>query len=129
MQYISLPKILALHQEIIDTFGGLPGLRDMGVLESSILQPRATFDKKDLYPDIVSKAASLCFSIIKNHPFNDGNKRVSHAAMEAFLMLNNFEIRATVDDQEKIILSLASGKITQEDFANWLKNHMTKLSL
>jgi death on curing protein len=75
------------------------------------------------YPDILTKAAALCFFLVMNHPFVDGNKRVGHAAMETFLILNGFEIEASIDEQEKIILDLAAGKIGREKFTAWLNNH------
>ncbi len=96
------------------------GIRDMGALESAVNQPRLTFDKTDLYPDIVSKATALCFSLIMNHPFIDGNKRVGHAAMETFLILNGFEIVSDVNEQERLILDLAAGKISRQELAAWL---------
>lgn len=80
----------------------------MRVLESAINQPRLTFNRTDIYPDVVTKAAALCFFLLMNHPFIDGNKRVGHAAMETFLILNGFAIEASLDDQEPIILEIAS---------------------
>lgn len=125
MRYLSLAEILFLHKEVITSSGGMGGIRDLGGLESAINQPRITFDQKELYPDIVSKALALCFSIIRNHPFFDGNKRAGHAAMEVFLFLNGFEIKAGIDEQEKIFLDLAAGKLDRENFTIWIKNHIT----
>ncbi len=123
MRYLSLREILELHDKIIEVSGGSRGIRDIHALESSINQPHITFNRKDLYPDIITKAAALCFFLIMNHPFVDGNKRVGHATMETFLILNGFEIEATIDDQEKIILDLASGKVDREQLTIWLNNH------
>ena len=92
------------------------GIRDLGALESAVAQPRMTFSGEDLYPTIVEKAASLGFSLLMNHPFLDGNKRIGHAAMETFLTLNGIEISATVDEQEQIILALASSELEREVF-------------
>lgn len=125
MRYLTLVEILALHREIISVHGGSIGIRDIGSLESSINQPRVTFDQKDLYPDLVSKASAVCYFLVKNHPFIDGNKRVAHAAMEIFLILNGHEIIAEVDEQEQIMLRLAAGEMSQSDFTVWLKNHIT----
>lgn len=96
----------------------------MGALESALAQPRATFGVDDLYRTVADKAVALCFSIVKNHPFIDGNKRTDHAAMEVFLVLNGYEIDAGVDDQEKVILKVASGEISHEQFADWLNKHV-----
>ena len=126
MRYLSLLELLELHDAVISISGGSRGIRDIGLLESAVNQPRLTFDKADLYPDIVSKAAVLCFSLIMNHPFIDGNKRVGHAAMETFLLLNGFEINATIDEQERIILDLAACQMKKDTLIAWLNNHITK---
>jgi death-on-curing protein len=87
-----------------------------------------TFDGRELYPTIVEKASALGFSLIQNHPFIDGNKRIGHAAMETFLMLNGHEISASADEQVDIILGVASGNISRHAFTNWLKEHIVDLS-
>jgi death-on-curing protein len=97
------------------------------LLLDHVSRSRLTFDQSDLYPSLVSKAAVLCLSIIMNHPFIDGNKRVGHAAMETFLILNGFQIKADVDQQERIILDLAMGKIHGDEFTSWLNDHVVKL--
>ena len=126
MRYLSLREILELHDKIIEVSGGARGMRDMRALESAINQPRVTFNRTDLYPDIIAKAAALCFFLVMNHPFLDGNKRIGHASMETFLLLNGFEINAEVDEQEKVILSLAAGQLARNDFVLWLRKHTTK---
>jgi death-on-curing protein len=83
-----------------------------------------TFGGDDLYPTLGEKAAALGYSLIKNHPFIDGNKRTGHAAMEVFLVLNGFEIQAAVDEQERIILQVAAGEMTREEFTEWLYSHI-----
>ncbi len=102
MRYLSLSEVLELHERIISSSGGSHGVRDIKALKSSVNQPRLTFDQKDLYPGIVSKAAALCFFLIMNHVFIDGNKRVGHAAMETILVLNGYEIVAEVDFGKKM---------------------------
>ena len=128
MNYINLDKILALHNHIIQTSGGSAGIRDHGGLESAIAQPRMTFGGQDLYPTVEEKASAFCFSLIQNHPFVDGNKRVGHAAMEVFLISNGYRIDATVDMQEQIILGVASGEVSREQLVKWLKEHTCKLN-
>ena len=125
MRHLSISEVLELHQRLIDTSGGAAGIGDLGALESAVAQPHATFEAQELYQDIVTKAAALCFSLVMNHPFIDGNKRVGHAAMEILLVLNGYDIEADVDDQERIILSLAAGDLPREDFVDWLKEHTT----
>jgi death-on-curing protein len=93
----------------------------MGALELALAQPRMTFSGEDLYPTIVDKAAALGFALIRNHPFVDGNKRTGHAAMEVFLFLNGYEIDASVDEQEQMILQLAAGEVQRKTFTEWLR--------
>ena len=128
MYYISLDAVLALHRRIIQTSGGSAGIRDQGGLESAIAQPLMTFGGQDLYPTVIEKAAALCFSLIRNHPFVDGNKRVGHAAMEVFLISNGYGIDATVDIQERIILGVASGEVSREQLVEWLREHICELN-
>jgi death-on-curing protein len=87
-----------------------------------------TFDGKDLYPSVTEKAATLGFSLIQNHPFVDGNKRIGHAAMEVFLIMNGYEIKAHVDVQEKMILKIASGQNDRSSLEKWLKSHIVKVN-
>ena len=96
----------------------------MGVLESAIAQPKATFGDADLYPTLIEKAAALCFALVQGHPFVDGNKRVGHAAMETFLVLNGTEIAAPVDEEERLMLDLAAGRISRSHLTEWLRQHV-----
>jgi death-on-curing protein len=125
MRYLSLVEILELHEAIIASTGGARGIRDVGALESAVNQPRLTFEQFDLYPDLVSKAAALCFSLVMNHPFIDGNKRIGHAAMETLLILNGSEIDADVDEQVRLIVDLAAGKLTREELTSYINDHIT----
>ena len=126
MRYLTLSEVLELHRRIIQSSGGSMGIRDLAAVESALAQPRMTFGGEDLYPTIVEKASALGFSLIQNHPFIDGNKRIGHAAMETFLVLNGFEITAQVNEQEQIILSVASGMMERAEFADWLRSHVVK---
>ncbi len=123
-RYLSLAEVLKLHGLIIAKSGGSDGLRDLGMLESALGQPRQTFGGEDLYPSITSKAAALGFSLIMNHPFIDGNKRVGHAATEVVLMLNGFELAAEIDDAEAEILAVAAGQRTRDEFQAWIEKHV-----
>lgn len=128
MRYLTLSEALELHRRVIGESGGALGVLDIGALESALAQPRMTFGGKDLYPSIVEKATALGYSLIQNHPFLDGNKRTGHAATEVFLFLNGFEIQSSVDEQEKIILQVASGEMDREAFTAWLRDHVTAIS-
>lgn len=124
MRYLTLEEILKLYQRIIEQSGGSAGISNLNGLESAIAQPQMTFAGEELYPSIVEKAVALGFSLIKNHPFIDGNKRIGHAAMEVFLVLNGLEINAAVDEQEQVILKVASGELGREEFTEWLRKHI-----
>ena len=124
MRYLSLQEVISLHSLLIAQSGGSSGLRDRGALESAVAQPEASFGGEDLYPDLASKAAALGHSLIQNHAFLDGNKRVGHGAMEVFLLLNGYEIDASVDEQETMILNVASGKVSRIELSEWLGKHM-----
>jgi death-on-curing protein len=119
-----LGEVVDLHHALLNQTGGATGIRDLGGLESALAQPRATFAGTDLHPTTVHKAAALAFSLTLNHPFVDGNKRVAHAAMEVFLLLNGFELQGTVDEQERLMLDLAAGRLTREELATWLEEHI-----
>lgn len=124
MRYLTINELLEIHRQVAAQSGGALGVLDIGLLEAALAQPRMSFSGEDLYPTIVEKAAALGYSLIQNHPFVDGNKRTGHAAMEVFLVLNGFEIDATVDEQEEIILAVAAGDLKREAFTNWLHRHI-----
>jgi death-on-curing protein len=126
MHYLTLGEALELYQRVMEQSGGSVGIHNLSALESALAQPRMTFGGEELYSTIVEKASTLGFSLIKNHPFVDGNKRAGHAAMETFLVLNGFEINASVDEQEQIILQVALGELERDEFADWLRNHIVE---
>jgi death on curing protein len=126
MRQLSLAEVVKLHHLVIESSGGSHGIRDLGALESALAQPRMSFGGADLYPGIAEKAAALCFSLVQNHPFVDGNKRIGHAAMETFLVLNGFEIEATVDEQERLMLELAGGEIERSELVRWVSEHLAQ---
>lgn len=129
MRHLSIGQVLELHSRIIQQSGGTAGILNLGALESALIQPRMTFGGKDLYPTLSEKAAAVGFSIIRNHPFIDGNKRTGHAAMEVFLILNGYEIDASIADAERVVLQVTSGDMGHEEFAAWLDAHLHPLLL
>ena len=124
MRFVRLTELLELHRRIIELSGGADGVRDIGLAESALAQPHMTFGGNDLYPSLSDKAAALCFSLVLNHPFVDGNKRIGHATMEVFLLLNGFELNAEVDDAESVILNLAAGKLDRAEFNKWVNKRI-----
>lgn len=127
MRYLWLGEVLELHRRLIATSGGSPGLRDLRLLEGSLSQLRQTFSGADLYPTLIEKAAILGFSLIKNHPFVDGNKRVGHAALEVMLMLNGYELTASKESAEAVVLAVASGTLDRQAWTEWVKEQIKPL--
>jgi death-on-curing protein len=119
--YLSLKQIQLLHERQIRAFGGSPGLRDRGGLESAVTRPQMTFGGEDLYPDLAAKAAALMHSLVANHPFVDGNKRVGAITAELFLAINRVQLVAS--DQEIIAttLGVARGEVSAEALAIWIR--------
>ena len=127
MRYLTLAEVLDLHRRVIEQSGGAPGVRHLGGVESAVAQPQMTFGGDELYPTIETKATALCFSLVMNHPFVDGNKRIGHAAMETFLVMNGYELVADVDDAEKVILTLAAGDRPREELQKWVTSYIRRL--
>jgi death on curing protein len=126
MRSLTLGEVIELHRRVLAVSGGAGGIRDLGLLESALAQPATTFAGQDLHPSVIDKAAALAFSLVANHPFIDGNKRIGHAAMEVYLLLNGYEIQASVDDQERLMLDVASGTLDRGQLAEWLHQHVSK---
>ena len=123
MRTLSADDVIYIHARVIAQSGGSYGLRDRGALESSVAQPLQSFGGHELYPDVVGKAAALGFFIASNHPFVDGNKRVAHAAVVVTLRLNGYRLAASLDVQEQMMLRLASGELTRDEFSEWVSLH------
>jgi death-on-curing protein len=122
--YLKLAQVLDLHFQVIEASGGSHGVLNMGALDSALAQPQMSFGGQELYPTIAEKAAVLGFCLIQNHPFVDGNKRIGHAAMETFLVLNGFELSCPVDGQEQVILAVAASTMKRQDFTAWVQCHI-----
>ena len=114
---------LAIHEASLARFGGLPGLRDEGLLESALAQPFQSFGGEELYPTLAEKAARLAYGIAKNHPFLDGNKRTATACMGAFLRLNGFRFKPRADELLSTMLGVAGGTIGYEEFVGWVSRN------
>nr|WP_294672424.1 type II toxin-antitoxin system death-on-curing family toxin [uncultured Ruminococcus sp.] len=123
MIVLSKQQILLLHSQLISGTGGSDGLRDVGLLESAINSPFQQFGNEDLYPTIQQKASRLCFGLVNNHPFIDGNKRIGAHVMLVFLALNGIELEYTQDDLSSTILKLASNEISYQQLTKWIINH------
>lgn len=123
IHYPSREQILQLHARLLASSGGSSGIRDAGLIESALAQPQQTFGGEDLYPTLPEKAAALACSLLRNHPFVDGNKRVGYAAGRLLLLLNGWDLVASLDEREHVFLSLAAGTLGQEAFREWFIGH------
>jgi death-on-curing protein len=123
--YLTAAQVLFIHARLLAETGGAPGVRDLGLLEAAIARPRATFDGVDLYPDLFSKAAALIASLIGNHPFVDGNKRVGVTAAAIFLQRNGARLTASNHEVEVFALSIAQAHLTAGEIAAWFAHHTT----
>jgi death-on-curing protein len=119
----SKEKILLLHQLMAKETGGDVGVRDEALLESAIENIYATFGGKELYPSKEEKAAQLGYSLISNHAFVDGNKRIGMYIMISFLELNGIKIDATNDDVYNLGMAVADGSANGEDILKWINKH------
>ncbi|MGF3066965.1 type II toxin-antitoxin system death-on-curing family toxin [Facklamia sp. P12950] len=121
---LSKGQILKLHQALIREFGGEFGLRDENILDLSLNSPFQTFDGEYLYSGILRKIVHLGFSIIKNHPFVDGNKRIGIHVMLILLELNGYSLEYSQAELIEIILDIASSNKSEKDLLTWVKNHI-----
>lgn len=120
---LSKHQIILLHEQLLEETGGSSGLRDEGLLESAISAPFQTFYGQDVYPSIQQKAARLCFGLVKNHPFVDGNKRIGAHAMLVFLALNGIELQHSQEELSSTILKLAAGELKFAGLLDWIYLH------
>ena len=119
----SQDKVLLLHQLITQETGGDNGVRDFGLLDSALESAFATFDGKELYLSKEEKGAHIGFSLISNHAFVDGNKRIGMYVMLAFLQVNGIHIHPTNDEVVRVGLSIASGKMKYDELLIWIKEN------
>ena len=122
--YLSVEQVLSLHKALVGQFGGTSGMRERGALESALARPAMTFGGDDLYADLAAKAAALMQSLVLNHPFVDGNKRIGVAAAELFIELNELTLDAPDEELEDMTLALAEGKVKVEALAIWFRQRM-----
>ena len=123
MKILNKRQILMLHQHLVDETGGSPGLRDEGLLDSALNAPFQIFGDTSAYPSLQQKAARLCYGLVKNHTFIDGNKRIGAHAMLVFLAVNGLELSYTQQELSDIILQVAAGEKGYDDLLVWLLAH------
>lgn len=123
MKRISLNKVLQLHKKMIDATGGDSGIRAMGLLDSALSNAYATFDGVELYPTVEEKCASICYSILNNHPFVDGNKRIGIFIMLILLEFNDIKLKYSQTELIDLGLGIAKGLYKQDFILEWIIVH------
>lgn len=123
MKYLTSQQILAIHDQMIKHFGGSDGIRDIGLLESAAARPQASFDGVSMYETIFDKAAALLHSLLKNHPFVDGNKRTAIASTGIFLKINKYRLMNQHEKALEFALKVENGSLSFEEIADWLKKY------
>jgi death-on-curing protein len=121
---IKIEEVEKIHDILIEKFGGSKGIRDRGILESAINRPYQTFDKIDLYPTTVEKAAAIFESIISNHPFVDGNKRTAYVLMKLILLENNLDLVVGQNEKYEFVIKAAKGEWRFEEIKGWINNNL-----
>jgi death-on-curing protein len=122
--YLSVAQVLALHEGLVAEFGGSAGLRDKHGLGAAVARPAMTFGGEDLYPDLAAKAAALMHSLVLNHPFLDGNKRIGVHAAEFFIERNGHALDADDPELKRVTLTVAEGKVAIEALTIWFRQRL-----
>ena len=125
--YVSIGQVLAIHAILIENFGGSDGVRDIGLVESALARPQASFGGYDAYPTLFEKAAVLMQGLIKNHGFVDGNKRTGTAVMSIFIKLNDHKLHVNDQQLEDLAVEVAEDELDLEALTTWLKKHSKKV--
>jgi len=123
---IKIKDVENIHNILIERYGGSKGIRDIGLLESAINRPFATFDEQSLYPTPTDKAAAILESILINHPFVDGNKRTAYALMRLILLENNLDIEATQNEKYNMVIAASKGEIRFDSIRAWIQSRLKK---
>ncbi len=125
MKLLTVEEVLYIHFQVIDRFGGLHGVRDIGGLQSALARPQTTVFGNDAYPTLLLKASSILHSLLLNHPFHDGNKRTAFASVGLFLHFNGISIAAEHKEIEDFVVSVAETHLSVESIGDWLSDHVT----
>jgi len=121
---IDIEQVIKIQEKLIDDFGGIKGIRDIGLLESALNRPFSTFEGNEFYKSITEKASVLLESLVKNHAFLDGNKRIAYYVYRAYLLSNGFDIEASQIEKYNFVISIAESKVELPDIIDWTNNHI-----
>lgn len=121
--YLTPQQVLFIHARLLATSGGEAGIRDLGLLESAVARPQATFDGADLYPNLFTKTAVLMESLAQNHPFVDGNKRTAITSSAMFLLQNGRRVETTNAELERFTLRVVNEHPPVAELAEWFEEN------
>ena len=124
--FLATEQVLFIHDQMIKRFGGSHGVRDLGLIESAVARPQASFGSKYLYISIFDKAAALLQSLLKNHPFVDGNKRTALTSAGLFLNKNGYKLVNNHKKEVEFAVRVDNGNLTVGQISKWLKIHSVK---
>lgn len=127
ISYITLDEVIAIHDSMIEEYGGSHGIRDLGLIQSAIARPQSSFGGEDLYPTIFDKAASLFHSLMFNHAFVDGNKRTTIASTARFLSINRYELEVNQAEFVSFPLKVENKHLSIEEISQWLLKNSQKI--
>ena len=127
VKFIPNEIVPVIQADLLKRYGGTLGIRDRGLLSSSLAQPKMTLQKRFLHRTIFDKAAAYGFHMCRNHPFVDGNKRIAFALMDIFLHQNGWDLQASEEEAYETMIRLASGNLPKNDLSAWLKAHSSKV--
>ena len=120
-RFLDFERVLRTHRSLIEHYGGTEGIRDVGLLQSAIAVPQASFEGKSLHEDLFEMAAAYLFHIVRNHPFLDGNKRTGAAAAIIFLAINGIELQGDEEGLVEITLAVAQGQASKQQVAEFFR--------
>lgn len=123
-RFLSISQVLNIHQDEINSFGGTSGVRDEGLLDSALAQPKATFGGELLHPTIHEQAAAYLYHLAMNHPFIDGNKRAAFAVMDTFITLNGYSLNLSQEQAYNLVIQVVQKEISKEELSAFLELHL-----
>lgn len=125
---ITIEQVVRIHEILIEKFGGTKGIRDLALLESALARPYQTFGGVELHENQFQKAAAIIQSLLINHPFVDGNKRIGYVVMRLILLENGWDLNVSQDEKHQFVIGIAEGKMEFNEISDWLKSNAISVS-
>ena len=123
-RYLSIVELLKLYRGVMESARRTANIQKLSMIEVSLARPKACWGRRELYPTLSRKAVALCYELVKNAGFAAGNTRTAHAALETMLVLNGYEIAASVDEQERVMMAVADDRMSEEELTEWVDSRL-----